>query len=210
MKIIGILGLIGSGKSTVGNIIADDFGYKKASFANSLKDATAVLFDWPRHLLEGDTHESREFREKIDMYWSRKLEREITPRIILQEMGTEVIRNSFHNDFWIHSLFRKIEYGVNLIITDVRFPNEIDAIGREFGILIRVKRGEDPDWFDVASKVNLQGIDHVNAKAMEILYPRIHPSEWAWVGTKFDFVIENDGNLEDLKQKVNMIMRKIQ
>ena len=57
--IIGICGLIGSGKGTVADILEQEHGFIKVSFADSLKDAVAAVFGWPRSLLEGDTEESR-------------------------------------------------------------------------------------------------------------------------------------------------------
>jgi dephospho-CoA kinase len=126
MNLIAVVGLIGSGKSTVGRHISLKHGYQQTSFANTLKDSVSSLFGWPRFLLEGDTDESRIFREIVDEYWSQKLGRTITPRIVLQEMGTEVVREGFHADFWIHSLEKKLLRHSNYVITDARFHNEID------------------------------------------------------------------------------------
>ena len=58
--IIGICGLIGCGKGTVGDILVDDYGFTKLSFADKLKDGVATVFNWDRAMLEGDTVESRE------------------------------------------------------------------------------------------------------------------------------------------------------
>ena len=44
MKLVGIVGFIGSGKGTVGDILVDEFNYKQESWANSLKDTTAAVF----------------------------------------------------------------------------------------------------------------------------------------------------------------------
>ena len=72
--IVGVCGLIGSGKGTVADILVEEYDFKKISFADSLKDAVAVLFKWPRHLLEGDTEESRFWREQPDEFWSAELD----------------------------------------------------------------------------------------------------------------------------------------
>ena len=80
--IIGFVGTIGSGKGTAGEILAQR-GFFTESFAAPLKDITASLFGWPRHLLEGDTQESREFRESKDPWWSERFGKDITPRYIL-------------------------------------------------------------------------------------------------------------------------------
>ena len=53
--IIGLVGFIGSGKGTVGDILVTQHGYYRFAFADALKDAVATIFTWPRGLLEGDT-----------------------------------------------------------------------------------------------------------------------------------------------------------
>ena len=191
--IIGVCGLIGSGKGTVADILVDDHGFEKVSFADSLKDAVSAVFGWPRALLEGDTEESRNFREKVDTWWARKLDMPfLTPRIVLQQWGTEVCRNSFHNDIWILSLERKLGDG-NYIIPDTRFPNEIDIVQRMGGQVWRVKRGADPDWF-----VGYQN----NGKAP----PDIHASEWAWARAVFDHVVDNEGTIDQLRESVKSLL----
>ena len=57
--LIGIVGLIGSGKDTVAERLVQKHGYIKDSFAKSLKDAVAAMFNWNREMLEGDTKSSR-------------------------------------------------------------------------------------------------------------------------------------------------------
>lgn len=209
MKLVGILGLIGSGKSTAGDVLEQEFDYVKLSFAGILKDGTSSLFGWPRNLLEGDTKESREFREIEDSYWTKALGRTITPRIILQEMGTEVIRNSFHKDFWIHALKQSILNGSKgpgpFVISDCRFENEMNFIKENGGILIRVKRGPDPEWFDAARLQNL------NIHTTEIINIPVHDSEWKWIrdNNYYDYLVENDTTLEEFKQKIRNICKEI-
>ena len=211
--IIGLVGFIGSGKGTVGDILESNYGFKRQQFAGSLKDATSAIFDWPRHLLEGDTPESREWREKKDDYWSKALGRDITPRSALQLMGTEAGRNVFGDKLWTTSVKAKIDndhLNLDHVITDVRFPNEIDAIREWGGKVYRVKRGDDPEWYRVAEIQN-QHPKSVNVKigkTMENNYPEVHVSEWAWVGYEFDGVIENDGSFDDLKEKVEKLLIK--
>ena len=62
--IIGVVGFIGSGKGTVGDLLKTEFGFHSISFASHLKDVASLLFGWDRNLLEGDTDESRSFRER--------------------------------------------------------------------------------------------------------------------------------------------------
>ena len=79
--IIGICGLIGSGKGTVADFLVEHQGFTKISFADKLKDGVASVFDWDREMLEGKTPESRAWREKVDPYWSTETGNPITPVI---------------------------------------------------------------------------------------------------------------------------------
>ena len=72
--LIGVVGLISSGKGTVSDRLVEKHGYQKDSFAKSLKDAVASMFNWDRAMLEGDTESSRHWREQPDPFWSGNLE----------------------------------------------------------------------------------------------------------------------------------------
>lgn len=194
MAIIGICGLIGSGKGTAADMMVEKFGFEKVSFADSLKDCVSVVFGWHRWLLEGDTKESREFREMVDPFWTEKMGQEITPRFILQKVGTEAMREVIHDSIWIHSLEKKIRKDRDYVIPDVRFPNEIAFVRRMHGSVIHVQRGKNPTWWDDAWIQNKFGGDLMTRK-----YPDVHLSEWAWVGGDIDHVVYNDGTLDQLE-----------
>jgi len=201
--IVGLLGFIGSGKGTAGDILKD-MGFAPVSFAKSVKDITAEMFGWPRHLLEGDTQVSRDWREASCEFWSKELGKDFTPRYALQLMGTEVGRDVFHKDFWVikakNEMHKQLSKGVeNFVITDVRFPNEIKMIQQEGGILIEVQRGIKPHWYDIAIKANR---DDNHALSWMTERSGIHVSEWAWIGSDIDYVIENNGTKEELKKNL--------
>jgi len=200
--IIGLVGFIGSGKGTVGDIL-EQKGFIKDSFAKPLKDACAVMFGWSRELLEGDTEMSRKWREKPDSYWSEKFGREFTPREALQKMGTEAGRDVFHKDIWVISLLNRAK-GKDVVVTDVRFQNEIEYIQGNGGIVIRVKRGEDPAWFSLLDKIKL---DTERTKFMQ--HEHIHKSEWDWVGCEFNYTIANNGTIQDLGKDVERVLQFI-
>ena len=206
MNLIGLLGFAGSGKDTVGNMFIEA-GYEKVSFAATLKDATACIFGWDRSLLEGDTKESREWRDVPDEYWTEKLGYTITPRYALQLMGTEACRNTLGEDIWVYSLLKSLDTTKKYIITDVRFPNEIKMIREVFGTIIRVRRGEEPEWYDTAL---IQNKELSRIDMMKKSYPNVHFSEWAWIGTEPDYLIKNDSTMEVLKHKVEMVRQFIE
>ena len=102
--IIGICGLIGSGKGTVADILEEHHSFDKVSFADTLKNAAATIFRWDRAMLEGDTKDSREKREQVDEWWAERLDiLDFSPRYLLQYLGTEVMRNNLHPDIWVIS-----------------------------------------------------------------------------------------------------------
>ena len=211
--IIGITGFIGSGKDTVANYLVAKHGFVRDSFAGTLKDAVAKVFGWDRELLEGLTPEAREWREQVDPWWSKRLNMpRLTPRLMLQLWGTEVCRRGFHDDVWIASLENRLRKTTeNIVISDVRFPNEIAAIRKVGGTCAWVKRGELPEWYDCALRENTTHEDRQwlledAGQLMPQQYPTVHHSEWAWIGQTFNYELENNGTVEELYTKVNDLL----
>jgi hypothetical protein len=211
--IIGVVGFIGSGKGTAADILVEKHGFVKLSFADAVKDATAAIFGWPRALLEGDTLESREFRETKDEWWSKKFEFDFSPRLALQLMGTEAGRNVFHQDVWVHALERKAEMYKNVVIADVRFPNEIDWMRSKGGFAVRVQRGPDPIWYDTAIIANKKAETHeqisrkLAAEDAMVDQYKIHYSEWAWAGSIMDYQLDNNGNISMLEADITHMLK---
>lgn len=211
--IIGCCGLIGSGKNTVADYLIHTHGFQPESFAGSLKDAVAAVFSWDRTLLEGSTIESREWRDSVDTWWAQRLDIEhLTPRWVLQNWGTNVLRQHFHNDIWIASVQRRLlDKNTNTVITDLRFPNEFRALDKINAIKIRVKRGKDPDWFKAAAALTrLSTTSPLAQEAQTILEnSNVHESEWAWAGQHFDYTLANDATLAALYEKVDDLLYSI-
>jgi hypothetical protein len=206
--LISITGLISSGKDTVANYLTTNHGFKKESWAGSLKDAVSNVFGWDRDLLEGTTKYSREWREKKDEWWSDRLSIHITPRGVLQQWGTELCRQNFHDDIWVASVENKLRNTKDdIVITDTRFPNEIVAIKRLGGTTIRVNRGEKPSWYEDAVAVNT-GPKHIgwNLALDRLSKLNIHPSEYSSIGLTYDHVIENNGTIDDLHSKIKTLL----
>ena len=201
--IIGLVGFIGSGKGTVGDIL-EVHGFTKDSFAKPLKDACSIMFGWPRELLEGDTEVSRKWREETDSFWSEKFGYSFTPRLALQLMGTEAGRNVFHQDVWVISLLNRAK-GKDVVVTDVRFKNEINYIQQNGGVIVRVRRGEEPDWYKLAE----DAAAGFSSAIMGMKDKGIHQSEWDWIGSKFNYTIDNDGTVNELGNKVKELLQFI-
>jgi hypothetical protein len=202
--IVGLVGFIGAGKGTVADLLVERHGFFKESYANSLKDACSIIFGWDRQMLEGATPESRAWREQPDEWWSEKLGREFSPRLALQLMGTEAGRDVFHPDLWVHTVMRRCENAPlnNYVIADVRFPNEINAIVNSGGKVIRVRRGEDPEWYALARECNTYNKQEIMRNA----YPEVHFSEWAWIGAHYDIVMDNNCSLDELTVRVDKLV----
>ncbi len=211
-KIIGITGLAGSGKDTIGdNLVANSPNWEKVSFASHLKDVASLLFGFDRKMLAGETPEDRAVRELPDKFWSEKMGKDFTPRFALQFLGTNLLRNQLHQNIWVDCLERKIiESDKNIVITDVRFPNEIDMIRSIGGEIWRVERGELPNWFRKVESFQINGTENL---MYDIPYyvpevQTIHESEWKWVGyDRPNHIFTNDGTIEELNKKVLDIVK---
>jgi len=221
MSVIGICGFIGSGKDTVAQYLCDSRDYTRLSMASALKDATAVLFGWDRDMLEGKTAENRKLREEPDQFWAERLGiPNFSPRYALQFLGTDLFRNNLHQDTWVIATERRIAQHKKVVISDIRFPNEIDMIRRHGGEVWRVRRGPEPDWALCAS-INAHAIENDanpnnmpaqwilqdRGELMEQKYPEVHYSEWAWINTKFDLTLYNDSTLASLYSTVEAYMQ---
>ena len=201
-KVISISGLIGSGKNTVANLICElspNLNFQRISFAARLKDTIATLFHYDRDLLEGSSVLSREWRETQDSYWYNKSNGKIkSPRWILQQFGVE-IKKLFCEDFWASIVENEIlnHLNQNFILTDTRFPDEIEMLKKHNTFFIEVKRGVQPSWYSLAEDYNTG----ILMKKPEILNS-IPESEWRWIGKVKYHTIYNNGSLDDLKKTV--------
>lgn len=207
--IVGLVGFIGSGKNTVADLMCRNGDFHSDSYASALKDVCSVIFQWDRKMLEGDTTESRIFRETVDQWWENKLGIPgFTPRFALQHIGTDLFRNHFHQDIWTLIIERKYsDSKKNVVITDARFPNEIELIRKLGGKIVLVDKNATPEWYATAKKANEGDIDSLIK--MEKRYPRVHRSEWAWIGTEFDYTIDNNWTMSRLCENVETFLKQI-
>lgn len=198
MVLLCVCGFQGSGKDTLSNYLVSNYDFVKFSFACGTKDILSTLFGWNRALLEGDTQESRKFRETVDSWWSEKLGiPELTPRKTLQLIGTDLFRKQFNSDIWVSCVEKKIISQIqsnpnsNIVVSDCRFPNEIKML-KDLGFgLIHVKRNL-PSWFNEYKS----GLDcgEVNL---------LHVSETSWIRENFEYEINN--NSDDVEQLYKLL-----
>ena len=202
--IVTVSGFINSGKDTVSRYLQERYQFQHVSFAGTLKDAVAAVFGWDRSMLEGCTAESRAWREQVDSWWANRLNiPHLTPRWILQYWGTEVCRQGFHDDIWIASLENRLRNtDADIVISDARFPNELATVKRLNGISLRVVRGADPEWYDLALKANSG-----DRQAQYSINKLVHSSEWSWVGYDFDQIIDNNSHIENLYKQVDDLVK---
>lgn len=125
--LIGISGKAGSGKDTLGSYISERYGYHHESFARPLKEALNTIFNW-----DMDKWNDREWKEQI------LPEFEVSPRSLVQTLGTEWGRKMIDPDLWVKLLGLKIKFPC--VITDVRFPNEAKFIKENNGLVIKLSR----------------------------------------------------------------------
>jgi len=202
--IIGICGFIGSGKDTAADYLCNFHEFRRESFASTLKDAVSNVFGWDREMLEGRTGQSRLWREETDLWWSSRLGMPITPRWVLQNWGTNVLRAHFHDDIWIASLENKLRTSKDsIVISDCRFPNEISGLKAQGAKVVWVQRGIIPHWYSIAEQAN-----RGDTKAQEWLAKEgIHASEYSWAGTHFDAIVDNNGTIDHLYSQLKNLVQ---
>lgn len=189
--IYGFMGFKGSGKDTAAKSLLHE-GYEKVAFADTVKDVLATIFGWDRTMLDGTDPESRIIREQVDEWWSAKLGFDISPRTAMTMVGTDLFRVHFHNDIWVSSAAKKcqgfLDSSKNVIVTDCRYPNEVDMVRAMGGQIVRIDRGNLPPFWGITSSSLPEEekreymIDH---------HPDIHESEWRWNHIKPDVVLDN-------------------
>jgi len=172
--IIGLSGYAGVGKDTVAKYITEiDPTFKIKKFSGKLKEVASILTGIPPK-----NFESQEFKHMELSGW------DMTVRELLQKLGTEAIRDGLHKDAWVNALFSDYHQGENWVITDMRFPNEYEAVIRWGGFVVRLER---------------EGIKPINA----------HQSETALDNFAFNYRLLNTGEVERWKTLAESLINEI-
>ena len=173
--IIGLTGYAQSGKDSVANILVENYGYQRVAFADPIR---ALLYETNPMLKEG-----YRVQGLVDVYgWDKVKVDYPEARDLLQRLGVGA-RKTFGDMFWVQQALRQVHFEGNYVITDVRFPNEADAIRKYDNSQIwRIKR---------------PNVEAVNLRV----------SETAMDGEKVDQIFLNNGTLEDLAVLIGTRMR---
>lgn len=203
--IIATCGFSSSGKDTISDFIVKTYpNFRKVSFAGNLKAAIGAIFNYDKELLEGQSVESREWRESIDVFWSKKMGREVTPRKLLQFFGTEIMRMQFHSEIWVNAVEHKIVSNpdVNFVVSDLRFQNEMVMLKNLGANIWNIRQKKLPVWWDEAVKYN-------NNLANSFDTSLLHISEYEWIRANncYDEIIQNTfGKLQETFDCVNNLI----
>ncbi len=165
--IIGISGYARSGKDTVAQVLVDEFGFTRVAFADKLRDFLYTLdpiilwdynFDpmspYPNHIPLKYIIDTWGWDGYKETGWARHI------RKYLQRLGTECGRELIDDNIWVNAAFNidNID-SENLVVTDVRFLNEADAIKRRGGEIWRISRSDVGPINDHISETGLDGYE---------------------------------------------------
>lgn len=137
--IIGLCGGIGAGKDTVADAL-EELGYHRLSFALALKDAVASMFPWvpARHFFGTQ-------KEKAELLFLGRNGTQWTGRRLLEVVGTDYMR-AIMPDIWVRATIYEVDQEPEKlwVVSDVRFPNEAEAIRERGGVIWEVIREDGP------------------------------------------------------------------
>lgn len=189
--LVGIVGLSNSGKSTFAKQLLED-GYTEVQIAETVKQIACLMYNLPREKLE-----DQEFKTKGNLHGN-------TPRKVLQYLATEIGRG-LDKDVWIRRAIDKSKLYENVVLTDVRFPNELLAIQNAGGVVVDIRRDsvEEP-LLIIRTLVEMFGINWFTKLICKYLHPKYgHESElWYWILRKgADYVVENNLGIRDLQNE---------
>ena len=130
-RVVALTGAAGSGKSTAADYLILRHDYERVKFAGPLKAAMAAM-GFSQEQIEG------RLKETPCAWLSFK-----TPRHAMQTLGTEWGRNCIGEDFWaelwVHHANNTLAAGKRVVVDDLRFPNEAEAVRSLGGVIIKLE-----------------------------------------------------------------------
>lgn len=165
--IIAFSGYAGAGKDTAAQVLVEEYGFTKMSFAQPLKQALWAL----NPLIEVNKYEDeielehiylQDLVQNVDNDEEWRYAKEFPEvRRLLQRLGTEVGRDLFGLDVWVDQLFDHVEVGQKIVITDMRFFNEWQAVTDLSGVTVRIESEKaDKPVNSHSSETELEGVAH--------------------------------------------------
>lgn len=169
MKIIGVLGPAGSGKSVCATYLVEKFGARRYSFAHPLKKIVRQAFDLTKDQVWG----SQKMKETVDVRYN------VSPRWLMQKIGTEGIRDTLGPDFWWKLCLEQIlkDKPDLAVIDDCRFENEVDG-------MLSLNEGLDPRYLTT----HIWRIE--SNRVRDTVADQEHQSEAEWSKCRFTNKIE--------------------
>lgn len=123
--IIGFCGKAGSGKDTAANFLVNNYGFTKLSLAKPVKDVAKLVFG----LTDEEVYDPLLKEKPLDRYPF------LPPRVLLQKIGTDYFRKDFP-DVWIKNFQREAVKYENVVVADVRFPNEVSVCDKVYRVVM--------------------------------------------------------------------------
>jgi adenylate kinase family enzyme len=188
--LIGFLGKKGVGKDTSAKLLLDDYNFTRYAFGDPVKDVVGTMFCMNDEQLYGNK------KEEIDPRWN------VSPRTLFQVIGTnfaqywlmlklpELEEKVKMKHFWVKRFEMWYEEesnkNKNVVITDVRFQHEVDAIKSKNGIIIKL----------------------INSDSIKSTDRHVSETESESISKKdIDYTIDNNSTIDELYKKINVILK---
>ena len=188
--LIGFLGKKGVGKDTSAKLLLDDYNFTRYAFGDPVKDVVGTMFCMNDEQLYGNK------KEEIDPRWN------VSPRTLFQVIGTnfaqywlmlklpELEEKVKMKHFWVKRFEMWFEEesnkNKNVVITDVRFQHEVDAIKSKNGIIIKL----------------------INSDSIKSTDRHVSETESESISKKdIDYTIDNNSTIDELYKKINVILK---
>jgi hypothetical protein len=182
--LVAFSGLKGSGKDTAAQYLVDNYEFTRIAFADGVREMALVIDPkipfktmWGTDIVN--------LSQLVTQFGWEKIKRDIPEvRRLLQVIGTEAVRNLIGEDSWIKFLLNKFpdvaDEDSKYVISDCRFPNEVDFVQSCSGTLVWIDR---PD-----------------------LVSDGHASESTEIRASANYIVHNDSTIEELYKDLELLM----